>query len=152
MEKDDCCCCNIKEENKGKWRITQLIAGAVFFAVGIIVDNFFPHLLSAYLPLVVFIAAYLILGGNIVLRAVKKIFRGEFFDENFLMSVATIGAFIIGEYPEAVAVMLFYQIGEFFQDSAVVKSKKSISDLMDIRPDFANLKKTVRLLKLLPTA
>lgn len=74
------------------------------------------------------------------MRALKNIFKGEVFDENFLMTIATVGAFAIGEHPEAVAVMIFYQIGEFFQDYAVSRSKKSIADLMDIRPDYANLK------------
>ena len=81
----------------------------------------------------------MIVGLEILKEAIENIFKGEIFDENFLMSVATIGAFAIGEFPEAVAVMLFYQVGEFFQDYAVDKSRKSISSLMDIRPDFANV-------------
>lgn len=85
------------------------------------------------------VAAYIIIGGDIVVKAVRNIFRGEVFDECFLMSVATIGAFAIGEYPEAVAVMLFYQIGELFMDVAVDRSRDSISRLMDIRPDHANV-------------
>ena len=85
------------------------------------------------------VAAYIIIGGDIVVKAVRNIFRGEVFDECFLMSVATIGAFAIGEYPEAVAVMLFYQIGELFMDVAVDRSRDSISRLMDIRPDHANM-------------
>ncbi len=85
------------------------------------------------------VAAYIIIGGDIVVKAVRNIFRGEVFDECFLMSVATIGAFAIGEYPEAVAVMLFYQIGELFMDVAVDRSRDSISRLMDIRPDHANI-------------
>ena len=84
-------------------------------------------------------AAYLVIGGDIVLNALKNIVHGEVFDENFLMAVATVGAFATGQYPEAVAVMLFYQIGEMFQDIAVDRSRKSISSLMDIRPDYANL-------------
>ncbi|PGM49125.1 heavy metal translocating P-type ATPase [Bacillus sp. AFS053548] len=90
--------------------------------------------------LIIFIAAYLIAGADVVLKAIRNIFRGQVFDENFLMGVATIGAFIIGEYPEAVAVMLFYQLGELFQSIAVNRSRNSISKLMDIRPDYANLK------------
>lgn len=86
-----------------------------------------------------FFLAYLIIGGDVVLRAVKNIFRGRVFDEHFLMTIATLGAFIIQQYPEGVAVMLFYQIGELFQGAAVTRSRKSISDLMDIRPDYANL-------------
>lgn len=88
---------------------------------------------------IIYIIAYIIVGYNIVLKAIKNIFKGKVLDENFLMTVATIGAFCIGEFPEAVAVMLFYQIGELFQDYAVDKSRKSISSLMDIRPDYANV-------------
>ncbi|XZF77974.1 heavy metal translocating P-type ATPase [Bacillus sp. AL-1R] len=94
-----------------------------------------------FYQLLIFIAAYLIAGADVVIKAIRNIFRGQVFDENFLMGVATIGAFIIGEYPEAVAVMLFYQLGELFQSIAVNRSRNSISKLMDIRPDFANLKK-----------
>lgn len=85
-------------------------------------------------------AGYLLIGGEVLLKAVRNILKGEVFDENFLMGIATIGAFAIKEYPEAVAVMLFYQIGEFFQDIAVNRSRRSIAALMDIRPDYANLK------------
>lgn len=86
-----------------------------------------------------FFSSYLLVGGEILLRAGRNILRGQVFDENFLMSVATIGAILIGEFPEGVAVMLFYQVGELFQDFAVEKSRKSIGELMDIRPDFAHL-------------
>ena len=86
----------------------------------------------------IFIASYIIVGFEIIKDAIKNIFKGEIFDENFLMAIATIGAFAIGEFPEAVAVMLFYQIGELFQSYAVDKSRKSIASLMDIRPDYAN--------------
>ncbi len=88
---------------------------------------------------VFFIISYLVVGFEVLKEAIENIFKGEFFDENFLMALATIGAFAIGEFPEAVAVMLFYQIGETFQSYATDKSKKSIIDLMDIRPDFANV-------------
>ena len=88
-----------------------------------------------------FIISYIIVGFEIVRKAIKNIIRGKVFDENFLMTVATLGAFIIGEFPEAVAVMLFYQIGELFQNYAVNRSRKSISNLMDIRPDFANVQR-----------
>lgn len=91
------------------------------------------------IALISYLAVYVLIGGDIVKRAVTNIFRGEVFDENFLMAVATIGAFFIGEYPEAVAVMLFYQVGEWFQSAAVDQSRKSIAKLMDIRPDSANL-------------
>lgn len=87
----------------------------------------------------ILLASYLIVGMEILRKAVRNIFKGKVFDENFLMALATLGAFGIGEYPEAVAVMLFYQIGEYFQDYAACKSRKSISSLMDIRPDYANV-------------
>ena len=87
----------------------------------------------------IFIASYLIVGFEILRKAVRNIFRGKVFDENFLMAIATLGAFAIGEFPEAVAVMLFYQVGELFQSYAVDKSRKSIASLMDIRPDYANV-------------
>ena len=88
---------------------------------------------------ILYVIAYIIVGYDIVLKAVRNIFKGKVFDENFLMTVATIGAFCIGEFPEAVAVMLFYQVGELFQSYAVDKSRKSVASLMDIRPDYANV-------------
>ncbi|MEC1549138.1 heavy metal translocating P-type ATPase [Bacillus rugosus] len=106
-----------------------VILGAVAYAV---------H--SGTIEFLLFLAAYLIIGGDIVIRAVKNISRGQVFDEHFLMALATIGAFLIQQYPEGVAVMLFYQIGELFQGAAVSRSRKSISALMDIRPDYANVK------------
>ncbi len=112
----------------------RLGIGAVLFVMGIAVA------LPATVALVVYLVGYLIIGGDVLLRAAKNIKRGKVFDENFLMAVATIGAFAIREYPEAVAVMLFYQIGELFQDIAVSKSRASIASLMDIRPDVAWLK------------
>ncbi|MCH3963079.1 MAG: cadmium-translocating P-type ATPase [Clostridium sp.] len=87
-----------------------------------------------------YVASYIIIGKDVLIKAGKNISNGQVFDENFLMCIASIGAFSIGEFPEAVAVMLFYRIGEYFQDRAVDKSRKSIADLMDIKPDFANLK------------
>ena len=89
--------------------------------------------------LLFYLAPYLIVGGDVLWKAARNIAHGQIFDENFLMCVATVGAFLIGEYPEAVAVMLFYQIGELFQSYAVGRSRKSIADLMEIRPDYANL-------------
>ena len=136
--------------NDDNARIARLIAGGIIFAAGIIMFNVFFPRSPRYLERLVFLTAYLILGGNILLRAARQIAKGEVFNENFLMSVATIGALIIGEYPEAVAVMLFYQVGEFFQEMAVSKSKKSIAALMDIRPDFANLKKGGEIIKVDP--
>ena len=98
----------------------------------------------------IFIVAYIIVGFEILKKAIRNIFRGKVFDENFLMSVATIGAFGIGEFPEAVAVMLFYQIGELFQSYAVDKSRKSIVSLMDIRPDYANVFRNEKIEKVNP--
>ncbi|MDR0555055.1 MAG: cadmium-translocating P-type ATPase [Treponema sp.] len=114
-------------------RIT-LVTGAVFFALGMFLE--FPQPVKLGL----FFAAYFLAGGEVLLRSLKNIAKGRIFDENFLMSLATIGAFAIGEYPEGVAVMLFYQVGEAFQEYAVGRSRRSISALMDIRPDYANLK------------
>ena len=88
-----------------------------------------------------FLAAYLLAGARILADALKNIFSGELFDENFLMSAASIGAFAIGEMPEAVSVMVFYGIGEYLQDSAVAKSKRNIENLMDLRSDYANVKR-----------
>ena len=114
------------------WRIG--ISAAIWIAAALTVKN----MKGAQLAL--FLTAYAIVGWDIVARAARNILHGNVFDENFLMSIATIGAFLIGEYPEGVAVMLFYQIGELFQDYAVDKSRKSIAGLMDIRPDFANVR------------
>lgn len=99
---------------------------------------YFVH--SGTVEFLLFFVSYLIIGGDIVIRAVKNISHGQVFDEHFLMALATIGAFLIQQYPEGVAVMLFYQIGELFQGAAVSRSRKSISALMDIRPDYANVK------------
>ena len=98
----------------------------------------------------IFIISYIIVGFEILKKALRNILKGKVFDENFLMSVATLGAFGIGEFPEAVAVMLFYQIGELFQSYAVDKSKKSIASLMDIRPDFANVYRNGKIEKVNP--
>ena len=100
---------------------------------------------------IIFIISYIIVGFEILRKAIRNIFRGKVFDENFLMSVATLGAFGIGEFPEAVAVMLFYQIGELFQSYAVDKSRKSIASLMDIRPDYANVYKNGEIEKVNPS-
>ncbi|MEW4430681.1 heavy metal translocating P-type ATPase [Paenibacillus pabuli] len=113
--------------------LARLAAGSALLAAAI----WSP--LDGWAQLALYIVAYLIAGGDIVLQACKNIIRGQVFDEYFLMSVATIGAFAIGEYPEGVAVMLFYQLGELFQGMAVNRSRKSIQSLMDIRPDYANI-------------
>ncbi|MBP3597268.1 MAG: cadmium-translocating P-type ATPase [Clostridia bacterium] len=115
-------------------KILKIILALILFIVAIVV-NFNNQVINN----IIFIISYAIVGFEILKKALRNIFRGKILDENFLMTIATIGAFIIGEYPEAVAVMLFYQIGECFQKYAVNKSRKSISSLMDIRPDFANV-------------
>ncbi|SLL06141.1 heavy metal translocating P-type ATPase [Mycobacteroides abscessus subsp. abscessus] len=114
--------------------IGRLAVGTIVAAVGFIAP------LTGIMEFVLFFLAYLIVGGDILYRAIKNILRGQVFDEHFLMAIATLGAFAIQEYPEGVAVMLFYQIGELFQGIAVNRSRKSITSLMDIRPDYANVK------------
>ncbi len=106
--------------------------------------------LEGTLRLFIYLIPYLVVGWDILWKAVRNIFHGEIFDENFLMSIASIGAFAIGEYPEAVAVMLFDQIGELFEDYAVGKSRKSIASLMNIRPDYANVERDGTLLEVNP--
>lgn len=126
-------------------RLWRIIIGAAALATAVLLS-----LNNEWLQIALFIISYIIVGGDVVKRAVKNIFKGQVFDENFLMSIATIGAFFIGEYPEGVAVMLFYQVGELFQSYAVGKSRKSIASLMDIRPDYANVKKGDELVKVDP--
>lgn len=128
-----------------KKRARKIVIALVLFVIALLIP--FPY---EWINNVVFIASYLIVGLEIVLKAIRNITRGKVFDENFLMAIATIGAFGIGEFPEAVAVMLFYQVGELFQSYAVDKSRKSISSLMDIRPDYANVKKENEVLKVSP--
>ena len=123
-----------------KKNLIQIIISAILFVIGLLVP-----FSNGWITKGIYIGAYLIVGLEIVIKAVKNIFKGEVFDEYFLMAVATIGAFAIGEFPEAVAVMLFYQIGELFQDYAVDKSKESITNLMDIRPDIAVVKRNGKL-------
>ena len=117
-----------------KKELYKIIISAILFIIALVVP--FP---SIWINRCIFIVSYLIVAFEVLKEALENITKGEVFGENFLMSVATIGAFAIGEFPEAVAVMLFYQIGELFQDYAVDKSRKSISSLMDIRPDYANV-------------
>ena len=126
-------------------RLWRIIIGAAVLATAVLLS-----LNNEWLQIALFIISYIIVGGDVVKRAVKNIFKGQVFDENFLMSIATIGAFFIGEYPEGVAVMLFYQVGELFQSYAVGKSRKSIASLMNIRPDYANVKKGDELVKVDP--
>lgn len=118
----------------------RLIFGIVFFIVGMIFDENAPLLL----------VSYILVGGEVLLSAFRNIIKGKIFDENFLMSIATIGAIAIGQYPEGVAVMLFYEIGELFQSYAVNRSRKSISELMDIKAEYANLEKDNKIVQVSP--
>ncbi len=117
-----------------KKQILRIAAGGILFAAGLLLN------LKGYAELLVFFSAYIIVGGEVLAEAVKGFFKGNVFGEELLMGIATVGAFLIGEYPEAVAVMLFFRVGEYFQDKAVDNSRKSIKSLMDIRPDSAGLK------------
>ena len=132
---------------KQKKKLIRIIISLVLFVILFILDLIFAldslipnNKISWILPFILYLSIYLIIGYDVLLKAIRNIFKGQIFDENFLMIIATIGAFGIKEYAEGVAVLLFYQIGEWFQDYAVRKSRKSISSLMDIRPDFANLR------------
>ena len=126
--------------NKQKKMLSKIIMGASLYIIAVIVSkiNFSMSNITSF---GLFIAAYIIVGKDVLLKAFSNIKKGKVFDENFLMTIATVGAVIIGEYPEAVGVMLFYIVGEFLQSLAVNKSRKSISDMMNIRPDYANLVK-----------
>jgi len=122
----------------GWWKMKKkkeviIIISAVLFAIALFVR------MTQNLQLILMLVAYILLGKDTVLKAVKNVEKGDFFDENFLMTVATLGAIMIGEYPEAVAVMLFYEVGELFQGYAINKSRKSIADMMDIKPEYANV-------------
>ena len=124
-----------------KKKLFRIILSGIIFILALVlnIEEKFSNLM--------FLLAYVIIGYDIVFKAINNITRGQVFDENFLMSIATVGAFGIGEFPEAVAVMLFYQVGELFQSYAVKKSRKSIADLMDIRPDYANVKENNEIVK-----
>ena len=124
---------------------TKIIIALILFLIALIIKFG-----NVWINNIIYIVAYIIVGFEIVKKALRNIVRGKVFDENFLMTVATIGAFAIGEFPEAVAVMLFYQVGELFQSYAVDKSRKSIASLMDIRPDYANIEKDGKLQKIDP--
>lgn len=128
-----------------KKQIIQIVSAFILFIIALCAK--FENI---WINRAIYLIGYLIVGGEIILKAIKNIFKGELFDEHFLMAVATIGAIAIGEYPEAVAVMLFYQVGELFQDYAVDKSKKSITELMNIRPDYANVKRNENITKVNP--
>ena len=124
-----------KEEvlpEKRDWAKERLLAVTILFAFGFFLpEEYF------WIRLVYYLTLYIIIGHKVLIKMVQNIQRGNLFDENFLMSIATLGAFLLGEFPEAVAVMLFYQIGEYFQDKATAQSRQSIAQLMDIRPDKA---------------
>jgi len=134
-----------------KPKIIWLATGAATFFAGILFEYVLDVNAGGYIALVLFAFSYLLLGHKVLIRMVRNIAKGRIFDENFLMGVATLGAIAIGKYAEAVTVMLFYQIGEFFQEMAVAKSKKRIGDLMDIRPDYANLKKDGQIARVDPS-
>ena len=121
-----------------------IIISAILFAVALFLR------MSQTIQLILMLIAYILLGKDTVLKAVKNVEKGDFFDENFLMTVATLGAIIIGEYPEAVAVMLFYEVGELFQSYAINKSRKSIADMMDIKPEYANVIRDSKSIKVDP--
>ena len=129
---------------KQKKLLVKIIAALLLFVAAIFCDDL--KIVQAAL----FLLSYFLVGWPILQKAVKNLFYGQVFDENFLMAIATVGAFALGEYSEGVAVMLFYQIGEFFQNYAVNKSRKSISGLMDIRPDYANLTKGKKVERVAP--
>ncbi len=129
-----------------KKTLIRLFVAAILFIPAIIFES------NKTLSMILSIASYIIIGYDIILRAVKNILNGQVFDENFLMAVASIGAIIIGEYPEAAGVMLFYQTGEYFQSIAVNKSRKQIKSLLNIKPEFANLKTDSGITKVKPEA
>lgn len=143
------CCCDDDEEEE-EHSLKKIISAAVFFVIGLLTEHFSFFTKNTDIPEIIFkampwisaafcFAAFILVGLEVIKGAVKNIRSGNIFGEQFLMSVAAIGAIFVGEFPEAVAVMLFYQIGEFFQDYAVDKSRDSIKSLMDIRPDHANV-------------
>jgi len=131
-------------------KVALLIAGTVVYFIGILFEYILDVQGVDHVLLALFLSSYLLLGWKVLLRMVRNIAKKQIFDENFLMGFATLGAIAINMYAEAVAVMLFYQIGEFFQELAVAKSKQRIGDLMDIRPDYANLKQDGALVKVVP--
>ena len=139
MTEQACCCkenCSSATENESnKYFIIRLIISAIIFAVALAIEN------NLYLML----ASFAFSGGDVIIQAVKNILKGKVFDENFLMTIATVGAFIIGEYPEGAAVMLFFQAGELLQDISAGHSRKAITSLMDIRPTYATLISGTRL-------
>lgn len=131
-------------KKKEKWILIRIVTAAVLVAAAMIAP------LEGYWRLAAFLVPYAIVGWDVLWGALRNIFRGQVFDENFLMALATVGAFCIGEYPEGVLVMLLYQVGELFQDFAVDRSRRSIASLMDIRPDWANVEQENELVQVDP--
>lgn len=129
---------------KQRKQLTRILTAAAIYIAALVLP------LPGMVQLLFFLVGYVIAGGDIVIKAVKNISQGQVFDENFLMTVATIGALLLGEYSESIAVMLFYQVGELFQSYAVSKSRQSISSLMDIRPDYANVERDGQLVQVDP--
>ncbi|MCR5485093.1 MAG: cadmium-translocating P-type ATPase [Clostridiales bacterium] len=136
-------------EKEQKESLVKIIVGAVLFIAVTVLKRIFSGLDGAWL-LAAYLVPYLILGYEVIIEAAENIVHGKVFDENFLMTLATVGAFCTGEFPEAVAVMLFYQVGELFQDFAVDRSRESISSLMDVRPDHANIERDGRTTRVSP--
>jgi len=129
-------------------QLTRLIAGSIIFVIGMVLEHGFQA--EDWLLLLIFGGSYVLLGSSVLLRAWHNLGQGIIFDENFLMTVATIGAFVLRDYGEAAGVMLFYQTGEYFQNLAVSRSRKSIADLMDLRPDYANVLRGEDLIRVSP--
>lgn len=133
-----CACCGGEQKDEEEWfegsrrDLIRLVMGGLFYVLGIVAD---PSLLESFL----FLASYFVAGGTVLVHAAKGLLHGRMFNEQFLMTIATLGAFLIGEYPEAAAVMIFYLVGELFQNRAVDHSRRSISALLDLKPDQANL-------------
>ena len=134
---------SMKDEFKKEW--IKLVIGVIPLILALSTE------FANWLKMTLFFVSYIIIGKDVLKKAVNNISKGQIFDENFLMGIATLGAFAIGEYPEGIAVLLFYQVGELFQDMAVHRSRKSIAELMDIRPDFANLNRGDEVIKVSPT-
>ena len=130
---------------KQKKMLLRIIISAVVWAAGLVISHLFPaedcFSVMGIVQLVIFTAAYLTIGWDIVWKAIRNIAHGQVFDENFLMSIASIGAMVIGDYSEGTAVMIFYQVGELFQSVAVGKSRRSIAEMVDINPEYANVER-----------
>ncbi len=131
------CCGHDHAHGADNTMMIRILAGAVLFVIGLAAEHILHAPETAVFLLM--LAAYAVLGWDVVRNALRNILRGRIFDEHFLMSISTVGAFVLGEYPEAAAVMLFYQVGEYFQSLAVQRSRHSIQSLLDIRPDTANV-------------